>query len=99
MDVKVIVKPIPERPSKTSNTDWFGHVVGIGKLVTAIVVVFFGAYLVHRQTVAERHDIAITEGHAVATAYAVQLGQVARGVEDMVVCKEKLLQFATGEGT
>lgn len=54
---------------------------------------------IRREQASERSEAARSESHAVARAYAVQLGQVARGVKDMRHCKEKLLQFAEGEGT
>jgi hypothetical protein len=54
---------------------------------------------IHREQAAERSGAASSEGRAVARAYAVQLGPVARGVKDMRFCNEKLLQFAEGEGT
>jgi hypothetical protein len=90
--------------------DWFARVLGISQLVVSIAVVLLGAYLVHRQgayeraatrreQAAERTAVAKSEGSAVARAYAVQLGQVARGVKDMHFCKEKLTPFAEGEGT
>jgi hypothetical protein len=76
----------------------------------SIAVVVLGAYLVHRQgayertvsrreQAAERSAVARSEGRAVARAYAVQLRQVARGVTDMLFCKEKLVPFAEGVGT
>jgi len=90
--------------------DWFARSLGISQLVVSIAVVVLGAYLVHRQgayeraatrreQAAERSAVAKSEGSAVARAYAVQLGQVARGVKDMRFCKEKLVPFAEGEGT
>lgn len=88
-----------DAPPPRPKPDWFNRAIGIGQLATSVVVVVLAAYLVHGQRVIERRDIAASEGHATARAYAVQLGQVARGVEDMLVCKEKLLQFAEGAGT
>jgi hypothetical protein len=101
----------PQRPYLDAvSRDWFARGVGIAQLIVSVTVVVLGAYLVHRQQAyersairreqaAERREIARSEGGAVSRAYAVQLGQVARGVKDMRFCKEKLLEFAEGEGT
>jgi hypothetical protein len=98
------------RPDARASPDWFARVLGISQVVVSIAVVVLGAYLVHRQgayertatrreQAAERSAVARSEGRAVARAYAVQLRQVARGVTDMLFCKEKLEPFAEGEGT
>jgi hypothetical protein len=65
------------------------------QLVATVLVVVVGAVFVRQ----ERRNVAESEGHSIARAYAVQLGQVARGIEDMQYCKEKLLPFAEGPGT
>jgi hypothetical protein len=69
--------------------------IALGQVVATFAVVGVGTYFVQQ----ERRNVAESEGHSIARAYAVQLGQVARGIEDMQYCKEKLLPFAEGPGT
>jgi hypothetical protein len=47
----------------------------------------------------QKRGDAVETGRAAEKAYAVQFGVMARGVEDMRKCREKLLPYATGEGT
>lgn len=69
--------------------------IAFGQLLATFAVVVVGWYLVNQ----ERRNVAESEGHSLARAYAVQLGQVTRGIEDMRYCQEKLLPFAEGPGT
>lgn len=48
---------------------------------------------------AQKKSAAKEAGDAVKTAYAVRFRVVARGLEDMIKCREKLLPYATGTGT
>jgi hypothetical protein len=73
--------------------------VGVAQVVATVAVVVLGAVLVHRYATLERQSAAKENGHEVAEAYAVQLGEVARGVRDMLACHEKLKPFATGPGS
>jgi hypothetical protein len=72
----------------------FNKIIASLQLVATVAVVVVGALFVQQ----ERRNVAESEGHSIARAYAVQLGQVMRGVEDMQHCEEKLLPFAEGPG-
>jgi hypothetical protein len=47
----------------------------------------------------EKTSASVEAGHALKRAYAAQFRVVARGIEDMWKCREKLPPFATGPGT
>jgi len=92
------VRPTPQPSPETRirlQPDWFARTIALAQVVATLVVVLLGALLLADQ----KRTAAVEAGRALEKAYAVKLGAVARGVEDMLKCHEKLRPYATGAGT
>ncbi len=84
-----------------SNAGFARAVAGAQVLATlaAVGVTLVAVLLSASLLEAQKKSAAKEAGDAVKTAYAVRFRVVARGLEDMIKCREKLLPYATGTGT
>jgi len=67
----------------------------LAAVAATVVVVVISARLLTIQKHSETRETA----QAIRKAYAVRFRLLARGIEDMLKCKEKLAPYATGRGT